>query len=869
MNTSQKFEVYDDAWISTQCGRCFSNCAIRVHRINGVAVKIEGNPDSWMGSRGGVCGKGAAGLQVLYDPNRLNVPLRRTNPDKGLHVDPKWKEISWDEALDEITEKLKKVLQDNPKKILLQSATMRAPTGPLAWRELLGNIFGTPNRTVGGGGIHCGNGVHFATGLLHASWDTLPDYRYCNYAIHWGVNNGHATGHAAMISARLISEAIERGMKLVVFDPMCNYSSDKATEWIPIIPGTDGAVILAMCNVILNELGIWDAVYLKTKTNGPYLIDPDGRYVRNKENKEPLVWDAGESKAKVYNDPSIIDYALEGTYQVNGVSCRPSFYLLKEHLKKYTPQMASKVSGIPADTIRRIATEFAHAAQVGSIITIEGHQLPFRPVASVTLRGSECHENAGHTAMAVCLLNHILGAADGPGGAVGLPNTCLGYPGTGKLKFGVIEGSDGMLSTSKWFTSHTPWPIKDPKFPTDAGLMELFTLCSFSPIWVTEDQEEVWQKIGLPYRIEVMLNFGCNSILGTSNPERCAEFLKKIPFIVHWDLFANEFAEGFADMLLPDTCYLETLNWTDGQGFFFNYPYGMDPWCHHITQPVVEPQHSRRYILDVCFELLDRLGKREQLNEYWNRYIGLDEPEKFKPAEKVTWEQIGDKALKHFFGQDHGWEWFKKHAGVVWPKKVEETYWRFFTNARAPIYMEFMVDLRKKIKKIADEVGIKLNWDQYTPFISWFPCTPHLVKDPQYDLYCFSYRDTLHTGSCTMEQPWLDEASKMNPFTYNITLNKGTAEQKGLKDKDLIEIESIYGHKVRGTLKTRKGQHPQTISIVAAGHWAKGQPIAKDKGIIFTPLLETRFEKTCDPLTFNIETCVKVKVNRIERSYHD
>ena len=120
-----------------------------------------------------------------------------------------------------------------------------------------------------------------------------------------------------------------------------------------------------------------------------------------------------------------------------------------------------------------------------------------------------------------------------------------------------------------------------------------------------------------------------------------------------------------------------------------------------------------------------------------------------------------------------------------------------------------------------------------------------------------------------MEQPWLNEASQMNPFTYNITMSKDTAEQKGLKDKDLIEIESIYGHKVRGTLKTRKGQHPQTISMVAAGHWAKGQPIAKDKGTMFTPLLETRFEKTCDPLTFNIETCVKVKVDKIERKKHD
>ncbi len=133
--------------------------------------------------------------------------------------------------------------------------------------------------------------------------------------------------------------------------------------------------------------------------------------------------------------------------------------------------------------------------------------------------------------------------------------------------------------------------------------------------------------------------------------------------------------------------------------------------------------------MDVCFELLDRLGKRAELNDYWNRYIGLSEADKFNPTEKITWEQVGDKALKKYFGPDHGLEWFNKHGGMIWPKKVEEAYWRYFTDARVPIYLECLVDLKKKIKKIADGIGIKLNWDQYTPLVEWFPCTPHLVND--------------------------------------------------------------------------------------------------------------------------------------------
>jgi len=73
----------EDVWIKTTCSICFSMCAIRVHRVNGVVVQIKGNADSPT-SRGGICAKGASGMMLLYDPNRVNVPLKRTNPEKGI-----------------------------------------------------------------------------------------------------------------------------------------------------------------------------------------------------------------------------------------------------------------------------------------------------------------------------------------------------------------------------------------------------------------------------------------------------------------------------------------------------------------------------------------------------------------------------------------------------------------------------------------------------------------------------------------------------------------------------------------------------------------------------------------------------------------
>ena len=102
--------VKDDVWIPTTCLMYYNTCSIKVHRVNGVAVKIEGNPDSPQNADK-LCAKGISGIMTLYSPHRVKTPLKRTNPEKGLGVDPKWAEISWEEALGTVVEKLKKVTE--------------------------------------------------------------------------------------------------------------------------------------------------------------------------------------------------------------------------------------------------------------------------------------------------------------------------------------------------------------------------------------------------------------------------------------------------------------------------------------------------------------------------------------------------------------------------------------------------------------------------------------------------------------------------------------------------------------------------------------------------------------------------------------
>src|SRR3990172_4443665 len=232
-----------DQWIPSACGLCYGTCSIRGRVTDGVLVKIEGNPDSTIG-RGRLCGKGVSGIMTLYDPNRLDAPLRRTNPEKGIGVDPCWKEISWEEALEEIVARLRKIHAEDPRKLFIQRTTtntsLRAPFAAFA------AAFGTPNSWAAGGGLHCGNGAHLIGGIMHAPWSLVPDFQHCRYAIYFGASKGHGAGHVACTNMQQAADARARGMRLVVVDPMCNFASAKASEWVPLRPGTPAALALAL-----------------------------------------------------------------------------------------------------------------------------------------------------------------------------------------------------------------------------------------------------------------------------------------------------------------------------------------------------------------------------------------------------------------------------------------------------------------------------------------------------------------------------------------------------------------------------------------------------------------------------------------------
>ena len=853
-------EIWEDKWIPSACTICYGGCSILVHRVNGTVVKIEGNPKSPVGS-GRLCAKGISGIMFLYDPHRVNTPLRRTNPKKGIGIDPGWKPISWDEAMDEIVERLKKVHAEDPRQLVLQVTTTLAPSSLLSFA--FGWAFGTPNMWVAGGGVHCGNGAHAAGGVTHASWSIVPDFKHCNYAMYFGASKGHGAGHAATPNIALAADARERGMHMVVVDPMCNFAAAKANEWVPIRVGTDAALALAMANCLVNDLRIYDAEYLRDRTNAIYLTRPDGKYARDPQTGKPLVWDKKTATAIAHDDPAARNAALEGEYTVNGELCQPAFARMQAQLKKYTPALGAEITGISAATIQRLAREFGEAARVGSTIVIDGVTLPYRPVSAIFFRGAQGHKNSMYNCFAIDLLNHIVGAADVVGGTLGFNPVCHGHPETKRPYYTPTVDRDGLMATGAWMLPHVPYPPADPRSPDSIGLTELFPLSHVSPIMASSDQEHLWQKFKLPYRPKFMLNYGANSMMSVGNKETVAASLKNYEFIASFDLFLNEFSD-FADIILPDASYLEVLDPRPNFPFIFNHPAGQGEWGWPIRQPIVEPTHERRSARDVMLQLAYRLGLGPEINMAVNSLYGLDGEQMLHPDKTYDIEDISDHELKHKFGPERGLEWFKEHGVITWPKRVEEVYWRTFLDVRIPIYHEYLIELGERTGSICAEAGISFDPAYYGPLPEWLPCHSHGEKDRSFDLFAFYYRDAIQANGFTMENPWIDEMARIDPFSYRIAINAETGRRKGLRNDDVIFIETATGRRVTGRVKLTEGIHPEGVGIAAcAGHWSKHQPIAKGKGIFFNDLLEVDFDHS-SPVNLNLDLCAKVKVGKYE-----
>lgn len=671
--------------IPSTCLMCGVTDGILGYVEDGRLVKIEGNPDH-PNTRGRLCAKGQAGIQYLYDPFRIKWPMKRI----GKRGENKWKRITRDEALDLVAEKIKEILKEGePGKIALHIGRDRFKDFTKRFVAALGTEHLFNHTSICESSLKVGYETTFGQDI-----DT-SDAANAKYMIFFGDNIFEASYMMNPLTQRVVEGKVDNNAKMVVFDPRLSNTAGRADEWFPVLPGTDAAVILAMCNVIMQE-GLADTKFIDEWTNF--------------------------SSAQ-----------------------------LAEHLKRFTPEWAEKISGVAAVDIERIAIEFASS----------------QPGFARAYNGLTNNTNGAMNARCLVLLNIIVGNIDKKGGFCLVKGGKIGKvdpePPKPKGEFPITEANSEQFPLASHHAYHlVPLHIKEIPYP-----IKLYILHMYNPLYVNPDQE-LWREV-----------FSDTSL---------------VEFIVDFSPFWSETATEVADLIIPDCTYLERLLPTTMPPVD-NYPYV------GIYQPVIEPLYESASIYDYYLEIAKRVG--DPVAQYFNfdsveDYVkiavekewgegsyeqlkakGVLVPSEAKPKYKTFAKELKQEDLDKLkaegaqFPQDDGPIKDKEGKKTLGVMKGGVAYKGFGTPSG-------------RLQVRAEE------WEKYGfPALPTYIPVPSLKKLGVGDLILITGKYNVHTQSRTANCAWLMDLMHYNPAW----INTKTAEERGIKEGDSIVIETAFGAK--------------------------------------------------------------------------
>jgi thiosulfate reductase/polysulfide reductase chain A len=473
-----------DGEIATMCEMCVWRCGVLAKVVNGKVVKLDGNPDH-PHSNGKLCPRGQAGLATTYDPDRVLTPLVRV----GKRGEGKFRQASWEEAIEIVAWNMLDIKQMFGPEAMVFSSTHNL--SQVQFENLL-QAYGSPN--YGTQRSLCFNAMIVANQMTFGVEEPGRSYKNVKYILLTGRNLAEAISNSE--TGELI-HAIDQGAKMVYIDPRFTKTAAKATEWLPIRPGTDLALHLAFINVIISE--------------------------------------------ERYNKEFVSKYTV-------------GFDELAASIGQYTPEWAAEITGVSAETIRRIAQEFSDAAP--------------NALAHNGWRTSN-FINSFQTERAITILNTLVGnwgvtllpAGGEESGCFGKPPQ-PGYPRNSALRL------DGV-----------PW--KYPFVPLKLGVFQ-------------ELRDNILKDD--PYAAHGWFISRQNPIQSIPDRRKTLQAFAKMDFIATVDVIMND-SSWFADVVLPEASYLERydpLMPISGKGF--------------IRQPVIEPQGEAKSALWIFKHLGERLG---------------------------------------------------------------------------------------------------------------------------------------------------------------------------------------------------------------------------------------------------------------------
>ena len=351
-------------WKSTVCQGCTSWCPMQAYVIDNRVVKVRGNPHC-KATLGKICPRPHLALQQMYDPDRVKTPLKRTNPVKGRGVDPKFVAITWDEAAEIIADKILALHanQEAHKFALLRGRYTGLNTILYGG---LPKLLGSPNN-ISHSSI-CAEAEKFGSFYTEGYWNYNDfDLEHTRYLVSFGVDPlsmNRQVPRFINVWGRLLDNG-----KVAVIDPRLSATAAKADEWLPVIPGEDGAIAVAIAHVLLTE-GLWYKPFVGDFSDGV--------------NRFKL----GEQ----------VDESLFAEKHTHGLVKWWNLELFDK-----TPEWAAERAGVSAKQIVRIARNMGAAAPNAIAWVAAG--------ATMNPRGS-------YISFAIHALNGLVGSVDNVGGVM-------------------------------------------------------------------------------------------------------------------------------------------------------------------------------------------------------------------------------------------------------------------------------------------------------------------------------------------------------------------------------------------------------------------------------------------------------------------
>ncbi len=579
--------------IPSFCALCVSRCGAIATLEDGRLIALKPDPSHPTGQA--PCIKGKVAPELVYHPDRLLHPMKRTRP-KG-DDDAGWQQISWDEALETIASKLAALSERHgPETVVFNTASpsTSALSDSMAWVRRLRRAFGSPNQSVSmelcGWGRYLANMYTFGVGLPA---DCMPDLDNAGCILFWGYNPtvsriAHATATVA---------AQKSGARLIVIDPRNAGLARRADQWLQVRPGSDGALALGLAHLMIDQ-GWFDQEFVRKWTNGPLLVRADtGRFLRE-DDVDPsgaaanyLAWDEIASGPVAY-EPNLGRYradhdhlALFGSFEVETlqgpVSCRPAFQLTAELCSHYAPEEVERLTGVGADQIKQTAELLWKS----------------RPVAYMAWSGLEQQSNATQIARAIGLIYALTGNFDAKGGNVQFPAAPSAN----------IQGDEFLPAEQR---SKTLGLVERPLGPARYDHVT---------------SADIYRAIldHKPYAVRGLVSFGSNMLVAHADGERGRKALNALEFHVHVDLFMNPSAET-ADIVLPTTSPFES------EGLKIGFETS-EAACSLIQmrKKLVEPRGEARPDIQIIFDLACRLGHGAQ---FWDGDIDAAYRHQLKPS---------------------------------------------------------------------------------------------------------------------------------------------------------------------------------------------------------------------------------------------